>query len=126
MADLLRSGQARLLTLSGPGGVGKTRLALQVAAELHGNFSNGTFFVSLAPVSNPDLVLSTIADTLGVREANGQSLLSSLCAIVESKHLLLILDNFEQILVAGPQVAKLLECAPRLHALVTSRGKWQN
>src|SRR5438105_10222244 len=119
---LLQSGQTRLLTLTGPGGVGKTRLALQVAAKLHRSFDGGAYFISLAPISNPDLVISTIAETLGVAEVSGQPLLRSLCAALESKHLLLILDNFEQVLAAGPQVVELLQRAPRVHALVTSRA----
>jgi predicted ATPase/DNA-binding CsgD family transcriptional regulator len=121
IGDLLRSGQTRLLTLVGPGGVGKTRLALQVAASLHGSFSSGAYFVSLAPVSNPDLVLSTIAQTLGVRETAGQPIFDSLCLALREKLLLLVLDNFEQLIAAGPSVLRLLQCAPHLHALVTSR-----
>ena len=118
---LLQSGGVRLLTLTGPGGVGKTRLALQVAANLHASFADGAYFVPLAPVSNPDLVLSTIAQTLGVREVSGQPLLKTLCTALGSKHLLLILDNFEQIVAAAPQVLDLLLCAPKLQILVTSR-----
>jgi len=119
---LLQSGEARLLTLTGPGGVGKTRLSLQVAAGLHGSFMDGAYFVSLAPLSNPDLVLPTIAQTLGVPEAPSQSVLDSLCTALRERHLLLILDNFEQIVSAGPHVLALLRGAPRLQVLITSRA----
>jgi predicted ATPase/DNA-binding CsgD family transcriptional regulator len=121
ISDQLLSGQVRLLTLTGPGGVGKTRLALQVAARIHTAFSDSAYFVSLAPVSNPDLVLSTIAQTLGVAEAPGRPLHDNLCAALRDKHLLLILDNFEQVVGAAPGIVDLLLCAPRVHALVTSR-----
>jgi predicted ATPase/DNA-binding CsgD family transcriptional regulator len=121
VSDRLLSGEARLLTLTGPGGVGKTRLALQVAARIHTAFADGAYFVSLAPVSDPDLVLSTIAQTLGVAEAPGRPLHDSLCAALRDRHLLLILDNFEQVVGAAPGIVDLLLCAPRVHALVTSR-----
>src|SRR5688572_32712634 len=93
VTSLLQSGQTRLLTLTGPGGVGKTRLALQVAAGSRGSFSDGAYFISLAPISNPDMVLSTIAQTLGILEVPDQPLLQSLCSALRDKHLLLILDN---------------------------------
>jgi predicted ATPase/DNA-binding CsgD family transcriptional regulator len=121
ISDRLVSGQVRLLTLTGPGGVGKTRLALQVAARVHTTFTDGAYFVPLASVSNPDLVLSTIAQTLGVAEAQGKHLHDSLCAALRDRHLLLILDNFEQVVGAAPRIVDLLLCAPRVHALVTSR-----
>src|SRR5215207_3242663 len=95
---LIQPEQARLVTLTGPGGVGKTRLALQVAASMHQDFTHGAYYVSLAPISDPDLVLPTVAQTLGVREVTGQPILSSLCSALRDKHLLLILDNFEQLL----------------------------
>jgi predicted ATPase/DNA-binding CsgD family transcriptional regulator len=92
-----------------------------VTAGVRGTFADGAFFISLAPISNPNLVLSTIAQTLGVPEAPRQSLLHILCTVLRYKHLLLILDNFEQVVSAGPLVLELLQCAPSLHALVTSR-----
>jgi predicted ATPase/class 3 adenylate cyclase len=120
-------GAGRLVTLTGPGGSGKTSLALRVASELldseHGEeFEDGVFFVALAPIGDPSLVVSTIAQTLGVREAAGGSLLDHLKAALRDKRLLLVLDNFEQILPTAPLVSELLAAAPRLKILVTSRA----
>src|SRR5688572_18210695 len=89
VVSLLQSEGSRFVTLTGPGGVGKTRLALQVAAEMQGAFSDGVYFISLAPISNPDLVLPTIVQTLGVAEVPGRPLLDNLCAALREKHLLL-------------------------------------
>jgi len=112
----------RLLTLTGPGGTGKTRLALQVAAEMLDTFPDGVFFVNLAPISDPTLVVPTIAQTLGVSEAGSQPLHESLTTYLKEKRLLLVLDNLEQVLEAAPAIAQLLAAAPSLKALVTSRG----
>src|SRR5262249_25162743 len=113
---------ARLLTLTGPGGTGKTRLALQVAAELLEHFPDGVFFINLAPISDPPLVLSAIAQTLGIRESGGQPLIETLQAYLHTRTLLLGLDNFEQVLGAAPVVAELLAAAPGAKVLVTSRA----
>jgi len=119
---LLRSPQFRLVTFTGAGGVGKTRLALQVATDLLADFSDGVSFVALAPISDPDLVIPTIAQAFGVKEIVGRSFLDLLAASLQDKHLLLLLDNFEQILVAAPQLAALLTRCSHLKILVTSRA----
>ena len=114
-------GRSRLLTLSGPGGTGKTRLALQVAAQLRGEFSGGAFFVDLSPLTDPDLIPTTIAVALGVREQPDRPLLVSLQAHLRDLRLLLVLDNFEQVQSGAALVPKLLEAAPELVIMVTSR-----
>ncbi len=111
----------RLLTLTGPGGSGKTRLALQVAAEVIEDFHNGVFFVGLAPITDPGLVASTIAQTLSVTEAAGRSIVDSLKDNLQNKSLLLLLDNFEQVISAAPFIAELLAACRALKILITSR-----
>lgn len=118
--ELLRS-EVRLLTLTGPGGTGKTRLSLQAAADLLDDFTDGVFFVPLALVGDPALVAPTIAHTLNVNEVGGKPLLELLKDHLRDKQLLLVLDNFEQVTAAAPLVGELLIAAPRLKVMITSR-----
>ena len=121
VADLVR--HSRLLTLTGPGGTGKTRLALQVASQLRSEFIGGVFFADLSPLTDPALIPTTIASALGVREQPDRPLLASLQAHLRDRRLLLVLDNFEQLQAGAPLVAQLLEAAPDLVVLVTSRER---
>ncbi len=111
----------RLVTLTGPGGVGKTRMALHVAEQLRAHFADGVWFVSLAPISDPDLVIPTIAQTLGLWEAGERSLLEQLQVFLRERQVLLLLDNFEQVVRAAMHVANLLTICSYLKVLVTSR-----
>jgi predicted ATPase/class 3 adenylate cyclase len=118
---LLTHDGVRLVTLTGPGGTGKTRLALQVAADFTRSFEDGVFFVALAPLDDASLVPATVARALDVRDSAGE-IIATLEDFVADKHLLLVLDNFEHVLDAAEVVARLLVAAPRLKVLATSRA----
>jgi predicted ATPase/transcriptional regulator with XRE-family HTH domain len=112
----------RLVTLTGPGGVGKTRLAVQVARESHAGFQNGVWFVGLAALRDPELVLAAITQALELPETGENSLLGRLVAFLHPKHLLLVLDNFEHLQPAAAMIVDLLGRCPNLKILVTSRA----
>ncbi len=121
VCEQLSHDSVRLLTLTGPPGVGKTRLGLHVTSELVSAFADGACFVSLASVRDTERFIAAIAQALGIQEIGDQPLLNRLISALRERHLLLMLDNFEQLLPAAPLVTALLRAAPRLKALVTSR-----
>jgi predicted ATPase/class 3 adenylate cyclase/DNA-binding NarL/FixJ family response regulator len=112
----------RLVTLTGPGGIGKTRLALQAAVELLDQFRDGTFFVALAPIRDAALVAPTLAQTLSIKEASDRSIVERIKEYLSGRQMLLVLDNFEQVIDAALLVRDLLDTAPELKILVTSRS----
>src|SRR5688572_2829434 len=117
---LLRKG-AQLVTFTGPGGTGKTRLSLEVANGLIEHFKDGVFFIQLADITEPNQVVSRIAQELEVRAAGARPLLQNLKDFLKDKNILLVLDNFEQLIPAAPVVAELLAASPSLKVLATSR-----
>ena len=121
VVKLLGRGGTQLLTLTGPGGVGKTRLAIEVAERVASDFADGAVFVDLAPLRDPGLVLGGIAQRLGVDERDAAPLPGRLAAALRTRQLLILLDNFEHLLAARDSVLTLLEACPQVVMLVTSR-----
>ena len=111
----------RLVTLTGPGGTGKTRLALQTASELADPFTDGVYFVDLAPIREPEAFPAAIARTIGLRETTDRPLIDEIKVQLRARKMLLLLDNFEQVTSAAPMIGQLLQGCPHLKLLVTSR-----
>jgi predicted ATPase/DNA-binding CsgD family transcriptional regulator len=121
LCHLLTQPDVRLVTVTGTGGIGKTRLAIQVGGEVAPHFPDGVWFVSLAPLESPDQLYSAIAQQIGVRESGTRSLAEVIVAVLKARRALLILDNFEHLIDAAPRVTELLSACPDLTILVTSR-----
>ena len=121
ICNLLRQRNVRLLTLTGSPGTGKTRLSIEVATGLLGDFEDGVYLAELAPLADPASVISSIARALDLRETGGQSIEETLLEHIKDKRILLVLDNFEHLLDAGPEVVKLIQASPWIKVLITSR-----
>ncbi|HXD09654.1 MAG TPA: DUF4062 domain-containing protein, partial [Anaerolineales bacterium] len=122
-SEMLLRTDVGMVTLIGPGGTGKSRLGLQVALDMVHHFHDGVYLVRLTPIRDPNLVIPTIADMLGIPETNDpRSLLGKLKDYLRDKRMLLLLDNFEQVLPAAPQIAELMETCPELRFVITSRA----
>lgn len=125
LAERFRPADARLVTLTGPGGIGKTRLAIQLAADTRGGYPDGVFFVSLASIADPALVPASIARAFNVPVSSGGAVLEDVKDFLRNRQALVVLDNLEHLLPAAPVIADILAAAPRLKVLVTSRARLQ-
>jgi hypothetical protein len=123
LADLCADPACRLITLVGPGGIGKTRLTLQTAADQLSRFAHGVWFIPLAPLASPDLIPSSIAEALTFRPYGAENLRTQLLNFLVDRHLLLVLDNFEHLLDGVDLLPEILEHAPGVRLLVTSRER---
>ncbi len=121
ICELLKDPGVRLVTLLGTGGIGKTRLSYQIAREMQPYFADGVCLVPMATVNEPDLVVPTIAQVLGIQEIGAQPVLEQVKVALRDRHFLLLLDNFEQVVTAAPLIEEILEVCPRLKVVVTSR-----
>src|SRR6266498_3254701 len=121
ITKLLTSFDVRFVTLVGPPGVGKTRLAIHVANEVAGMFAHGAVFVDLAPLNDPQEMLAALANVLGIQESSGESLMGRIISNLRQKNILLVIDNFEHMLSSAPQLVQLLGNSPQVKAVITSR-----
>jgi predicted ATPase len=121
LQELFRKEEVRLVTLIGPGGTGKSRLAIQAAERLLGDFPGGVFLVNLAPVEDASLVAATVAQTLGIKERGDEPVLADIKRHLERREMLLLLDNFEHVLAAASLGTELLSASAKLKVLVTTR-----
>ena len=131
LVDVLLQSDVRLVTVVGPPGVGKTRLSLHVAEALSGHFLHGAVFVDLTPTTENEMVMQVMAETLGILETSAAPSMRHIQAFLRNKSLLVVMDNFEQVLGAAPQLVEILRSAPSVKFLVTSRealridGEWE-